>query len=86
VELRKYRLNLEERSRMPRPRTVTKPLDLTKLLDGPRTRLELDATAYAIDLAAAEGVICATEKKQVNATLWKLTRKGRERARRGVGT
>lgn len=70
---------------MPRPRTVTKPLDLTKLLEQSRTRVELDATAYAVELAEAEGVVSAAGK-QVNATLWKLTRKGRHRANKGAAT
>lgn len=68
---------------MPRPRTVTKPLDLTKLLKMPRTRHELDATAYAVELAEGEGVV-SRAGKQINATLWKLTPKGRRRARRAA--
>jgi len=66
---------------MPRPRTVTTPLDLTKLLGGrTRTRHELDATSYAVELAEEEGVIVRAGK-QANATLWKLTSKGSRRAK-----
>lgn len=61
---------------MPRPRTSTQPLDLTALAIHSRTRQELGATTYAVEMAEAEGVVCRSGKL-VNATLWKLTRKGR---------
>ena len=66
---------------MARPMTVTTHLELEELLDGAKTRGELGATPYAMQLAEDDGVI-ARAGRRGNATLWKLTPKGRRRAGR----
>jgi hypothetical protein len=73
--------NPEEGGIVGRPRTATEDLDLSKLLQRPMTRFELDATPYACELAEDKGLIARAGKK-VNATLWKLTPKGRRKARK----
>lgn len=60
-------------------------VDLTKLLNGPLTRLGLGATAYAVKRGIAQDLIeidggYAFHKQHA----YKLTKKGRERARRAA--
>lgn len=59
-------------------------VDLKLLLDGPRSRVQLGATRYAIQLAEADGLIVQTPRPSKGAPglHYKLTPKGRRRARR----
>ena len=67
---------------MSRQMTKTKPLELSKLLDGPLTRPALDATPYAIKLAVDEGLIVRAGGGLGSGYTWKLTPKGRRRAKK----
>jgi DNA-binding PadR family transcriptional regulator len=59
-------------------------IDLVRLLDGPRTRTQLGATRYAIGKAEQEGTIQQVARPQggPRGLHYKLTTKGRARARR----
>ncbi len=62
-------------------------IDLTQLLEGTRTRTELGATQYAMELAEREGTIQAVRPRGAGrgrTVHYKLTRKGRDRARRAL--
>lgn len=66
---------------MPRPMTTTKLLDLKELLDGPRSRADLDVTPYAIRLAHEAGDITRAGTERTSH-VWKLTPKGRRKAKK----
>jgi hypothetical protein len=65
-------------------RTMTKtvPLSPAALLDGPKSRPELGVTRYAIVLAEKEGLIVRAGGKAGSGYTWKLTPKGRRRAKK----
>ncbi len=59
-------------------------VDLSKLLDGPRARTEIDATRYACELAERDGLITTATRPHGGArgVHYKLTAKGRRKARK----
>jgi hypothetical protein len=65
-----------------RQMTITIPLDPADLLDGPRTRADMGLTRYAIQLAEKEGIVVRAGGKSASGYLWKLTPKGRRRAKK----
>ena len=68
---------------MSRTMTVSQPLNLRPLLVSHLDRTALGATPYAMRLAVADGLIVRTgEKGPRGAILYKLTPKGRRRAKR----
>lgn len=61
-------------------------VDLTKLLEGPGTREQVGATRYAIQQTVKEGLIEQTDRPKgaARGLHYRLTRKGKERARRAA--
>jgi len=66
-----------------RPRVESAPLDLDMLIDGPKTRIEMGATMYTVRTCEREGLI-ERAGKEGNNVLWKLSRKGRNYAKKGL--